>query len=185
MLQAIEYIDLKALPDSHMLGLREFWNYEQKYKLSKYGGEQIGLCIIVPSRNNVADDRYRKVLMTIRQQNYSNYHIVFIDDASTDNTYSKTEDYLKEIRLFERTQMIQNERQRFATFNIQNAIHHYCYEKQVAVLLDGDDELIGRQVFQLINASYQKRDNWIVYFSFIGNTYMYGVSKALSESMFS
>ena len=52
------------------------------------------------------------------------------------------------------------------------------------MLVDGDDELIGKQVFRLINAAYQKKDNWIVYFSLISNIYMYGVSKVLSDDMF-
>ena len=53
--------------------------------------------MIVPSRNNIDDDRFRKVLDTIKMQNYSNYHIVFIDDASTDDTFIQTEQYLKKI----------------------------------------------------------------------------------------
>lgn len=73
--------------------------------------------------------------------------------------------------------MIKNDKQMFATYNIQNAIHNYCQEKEVAVLVDGDDELLGTQVFKLINFGYQEKDNWIVYFSFFSTIYMYGVSQ--------
>lgn len=46
-------------------------------------------------RDNIEDNRYRKVLKTIKQQNYTNYHIIFIDDASTDQTFEKSEEYMK------------------------------------------------------------------------------------------
>ena len=93
----------------------------------------------MPSNNNIGDDRYRKVLDTVLMQNYSNYHIVFIDDASSDETYSETDRYLKKMGLRERTQMIRNEKQMFATYNIQNAVHNYCKSREIVVLLDGDD----------------------------------------------
>ena len=31
------------------------------------------------------------------------------------------------------------------------------------MVVDGDDELIGRQVFQLLNTLYQKQQVWIIY----------------------
>lgn len=89
MLRAIEYFSLKKLPDNHYLALRDYSDYENKYNLSKYTKE-LPLCVIIPSYNNIDDDRYRKVLDTIKMQNYSNYHMVFIDDASTDETYERT-----------------------------------------------------------------------------------------------
>lgn len=45
------------------------------------------MCVVVPSYNNIPNNRYKKILNTIYYQNYSNYHIVFIDDCSTDATF--------------------------------------------------------------------------------------------------
>lgn len=36
------------------------------------------------------------------------------------------------------------------------AIHQYCKEGEIFVAVDGDDALIGRQAFSLLNAVYQK-----------------------------
>ncbi len=36
------------------------------------------------------NDRYKKVLDSITAQNYTNYHIVFIDDFSSDETLNRT-----------------------------------------------------------------------------------------------
>lgn len=35
------------------------------------------------------------------------------------------------------------------------------------VVIDGNDHLIGRQVFKLINAIYQKRDCRFLYFNYM------------------
>ena len=45
--------------------------------------------LFVRSPNNIENDRYIKVMQTIFYQQYSNYHIVFIDDASEDGTGEK------------------------------------------------------------------------------------------------
>jgi hypothetical protein len=36
------------------------------------------------------------------------------------------------------------------------AAHEYCQPGEVMLLIDGDDALIGRQAFALLNAVYQK-----------------------------
>lgn len=36
--------------------------------------------------------------MSIVSQKYDNYHIVFIDDSSTDDTMKKTIEYMKDIK---------------------------------------------------------------------------------------
>lgn len=35
------------------------------------------------------------------------------------------------------------------------------------MIVDGDDELVGRQVLKLFNAVFQKEDAWFVYSNFI------------------
>jgi glycosyltransferase involved in cell wall biosynthesis len=43
---------------------------------------------VVPSFNNAANNRHINNMNSIIMQEYSNYHVVFIDDASTDSTYN-------------------------------------------------------------------------------------------------
>lgn len=54
--------------------------YEEKYEVSKY--PEMPFCIVVPSYMNAVDDRYINNMKSILQQEYSNFHVVFIDDAS-------------------------------------------------------------------------------------------------------
>ena len=57
---------------------------ENKYKLKSF--DEVPMCVVVLSNNNIENNRYQKVLDTIKYQEYENYHIVFIDDVSVDDT---------------------------------------------------------------------------------------------------
>ena len=56
--------------------------FEEKYKVSEY--KELPFCVVVPSYKNVANERYKHNMNSIIQQDYSNYRIIFIDDASED-----------------------------------------------------------------------------------------------------
>jgi hypothetical protein len=47
--------------------------------------------------------------------------------------------------------------------NIYKAAHFYCNLGEVMILIDGDDSLIGRQVFSLLNAIYQRNQIALTY----------------------
>jgi len=47
---------------------------------------ELPFCVVVPTYNNVANDRYLRNIRSILMQNYVNYHIVVFDDGSTDGT---------------------------------------------------------------------------------------------------
>lgn len=79
-------------------------------------------------------------MKSIIQQKYENYHIVFIDDNSTDTNMNSTIEYLKSIKFpRNRVKYVQNLERRFATYNIINAGFNFCDENDVQMLMDGDD----------------------------------------------
>ena len=45
--------------------------------------------------------------------------------------------------------------------------HNHCKEGEILVMLDGDDSLIGRDVFAVLNAVYQKQKVGLTYGQFI------------------
>ena len=53
------------------------------------------MCIVTPSYNNVDHDRYLWTLESVFQQNYTNFKMVIIDDASPDKTYEKVAEHLR------------------------------------------------------------------------------------------
>lgn len=67
---------------------------------------------------------------------------------------------------------VRNQKQKFATFNIVNAGFNYCPPNSIQMLLDGDDQLIGKQVLKMFNALYQEHDLWILYTFWKDDQYM-------------
>ena len=49
------------------------------------------------------------------------------------------------------------------------------------MIIDGDDELVGRQALKLISSHYQKGKNWIVYTNFWTSLYEVGTSIRISK----
>lgn len=46
--------------------------------------------------------------------------------------------------------------------------------------MDGDDQLIGKYAFQVMNAAYQKNSNlWVVYSNYKNNYYEFGISREM------
>ena len=84
--------ELKNLPINHSLHEID----RQQFLTRNYPEvEELGFCLIILSHNNVPNDRYKLVMDTILYQDYNNYHIIFIDDASTDATSELTRNYMK------------------------------------------------------------------------------------------
>lgn len=53
-------------------------------------------CVVVNSYNNAKNGLIYRNLDSILQQNYTNYHVIYTDDHSKDNTGQKVKDYLQQ-----------------------------------------------------------------------------------------
>lgn len=51
--------------------------------------------------------------------------------------------------------------------NLRMAAIDYCKPEDIYIIADGDDELLGKQVFKLFNAVFQKERAWFVYTNFL------------------
>lgn len=54
-----------------------------------------------------------------------------------------------------------------AMYNLRRAALEFCKPEEVFLIVDGDDELLGRQVFKLFSGFFQKEDIWFVYSNFL------------------
>jgi|JI10StandDraft_1071094.scaffolds.fasta_scaffold664259_1 glycosyltransferase involved in cell wall biosynthesis len=63
----------------------------------EYKEKQIRFCFTIFGRNNTENYRYIKNLKSVLMQNYSNYHIVFMDDVSDDDTLEQSMEYLRKL----------------------------------------------------------------------------------------
>lgn len=106
-----------------------------------------------------------KNLDSIRAQNYTNYHIVYIDDAPTDDTVQKVEEYALRHSLEHKITLIKNQSRQRKMKNIYTHFHK-CPDETIIVQVDADDWLPHDQVFARINATYQNEDVWLTYGQF-------------------
>jgi glycosyltransferase involved in cell wall biosynthesis len=119
--------------------------------------------ILIPSYNNI--QYYKKNLDSVYSQKYptSKYRVIYIDDNSPDGTGEAVEKYVQELGKKSITTIIRNPERKLAMANIYNAIHHYCHDHEIIVMLDGDDELAGKDVLTYLNDIYKKGDTWFTY----------------------
>ena len=180
--RAVQLWDMKNLPTNHSV-----FELDRNYFLQKNipaNQKELPFCFVVPSYNNAGNDRYKKSLNSILMQEYSNYHIVYVDDHSTDGTLDKAAQFLKEMQFpAERATLLRNEKNMKATYSNMRGSKE-CKSGEIMVSLDGDDELLGRYVLKMINAKYHEGDYWLVYTNFIQSTLKFGNSKPVPKDFY-
>ena len=130
----------------------------------QYGyAEDKQIVVLVPSYNNAR--WYQKNLDSVFMQTYNNYRVLYIDDCSTDNTADLVEAYVAEQGFADRVTVIRNEERRRAMANIYAGVH-MCQDKEIVVMLDGDDWLANDRVFELLNLVYQQPNVWLTFGNF-------------------
>lgn len=132
--------------------------------------EERPIVIVIPSYNNNKKLRdgtpyYQKNLNSVCYQNYSNYHVIYIDDVSPDGTGDLVEAYIKDRQLEDRVTLIKNEERIGALANLYYAIHS-CDDNVIIVLVDGDDWLPHNNVLYKLNKVYTNYDVWLTYGNF-------------------
>ncbi len=58
--------------------------------------------------------------------------------------------------------------------NLREASMNHCRPEEVFLVVDGDDELLGKQVFKLFNVFYNK-GNYVAYANFLKKSSASGV----------
>jgi glycosyltransferase involved in cell wall biosynthesis len=119
--------------------------------------------IIIPSFNN--EDWVEYNIASIINQTYANYEVLYIDDASTDNTYNKVQ---KLVADFNNWTLIKNSENQGATANYFDNLDGYIKdENEIIIHLDGDDWLYDENVLHKLNDFYNQKDCWMTYGGFL------------------
>lgn len=114
---------------------------------------------IIPFYN--AEKFIDKCLLSVMTQKYNHFHIVVINDASTDKSHKRVLDWKKSWP--DKITYIKNETRMGAMYNHQYAVFNYTKPNDIVVHVDGDDWLIDNWVFDNINDFYNKHDCWVMY----------------------
>jgi len=135
--------------------------------------EQKRILIITASYNN--EPWYQRNLDSVFAQQYDNYHLIYIDDCSTDNTFELVVNYVKQSDCAHKVTLIKNNERKGAMSNQYHAIHTYAQPGDIVVILDGDDRFVpneevphvdGAGVLAYVNQMYQDPTVWITYGQF-------------------
>jgi glycosyltransferase involved in cell wall biosynthesis len=132
----------------------------ERVKSSKKSLEEKAVVVIIPSYNN--SQYFIANLESIFGQSYSNFRIIYIDDASPDGTGNLVESYLDKHGYKNKVTLIKNRTRLGAMENLYYAVHS-CKDEEVVVAVDGDDQLAHSNVLHKINKIYQNPDIWMSY----------------------
>ena len=124
---------------------RRFSNIEENYLPRKVEQK---IVIISPTYNS---ERYiNNCIESVASQDYDNYEMIVIDDASTDNTYNIAKRWESD-----KIKVIRNEENKGAVRNQIESIRKYCKEDDIVMFLDGDDSFINdNEILHFYNNLY-------------------------------
>lgn len=137
-------------------------------------------CIIVPSYNNAKN--YRENLDSIFEQKYTNYYVLYFDDASNDNTNKLVHNYVNKLSTENKNKIHifknhYNSKQGCAKY----IAAHFADNNDILIFLDGDDWLNNINVLNYLNDVYSLDENvWLTYGSVL--EYYKGKYKKLNIS---
>lgn len=139
---------------------------EKKYQLSQYE-EELSICAIVHANTHKKPYSHEYVLNSLLNQKYSNFIVVYVADGFTADEVEPIKSYIKEKDADNRVNFVWNPEKKYFLESTMTAINDQCLKKKVTVIIDGDDELLGHQVFRVLNAVYRDNNANVVYGNFI------------------
>lgn len=104
-------------------------------------------------------------LDSIFLQEYTQFRVVYVDDASHDGTVELVEEYKKEHNLGDKLTIMANQTRQGKMKNVYN-VFHSCDDDEIIIQIDADDWLPHAHVFERINQVYQSGNVWLTYSEF-------------------
>lgn len=127
-------------------------------------GNNKSFVFIIPSYNN--EKWYKWNLDSIFNQCYPFWRIIYVDDASNDNTKDLVKEYVKEKGFQDKFKIIEKK------INTKQAhsrwmAYQYCYNDEICCMVDGDDALYDdKMLLYKINKKYLDNNLLISYGEF-------------------
>jgi len=112
--------------------------------------------VVTPVYNS--ESYIKQCILSVAQQDYNNYHMYIIDDASTDNTVQVALDTINSLpeQIRYNFTLIHNDVNYGAVWNQVNTIEQEC-NSGIVMLLDGDDWLVNDpNIFNMYNNLYNE-----------------------------
>ena len=123
-----------------------------------------------------AESYIEKCIMSIKNQNFTDYKVYLVDDLSTDNTVNKVNDL---INGDDRFILISNTEKKFKLRNMDELFrdNNLFEDEDIIVELDGDDWLYDDKVLDFINSKYESKPKlWLTNGSWVWTNGHFGFS---------
>jgi GR25 family glycosyltransferase involved in LPS biosynthesis len=118
---------------------------------------------IIPSFNNRL--YYKKNLESVFAQKYKFFRVIYIDDASTDDTYELVTKYITDNSYSDKTTILRNDKNYKQSYSRYRAFQ-LCQDDEICCMLDGDDWLYDENVLSKLNATYKENNLLVSYGQF-------------------
>jgi glycosyltransferase involved in cell wall biosynthesis len=116
--------------------------------------------VVIVGVNNGAS--VEKTISSVFSQNYENYRVIYIDDASDDGSYDLARDLIYASDKLAQVTLVHNDQRLGILANVSRAAKS-CREEEIVVVLQGEDWLAHEWVLQRLNAYYADPDLWLAY----------------------
>jgi glycosyltransferase involved in cell wall biosynthesis len=104
-----------------------------------------------------AGHSFDNCIASLLEQDYENFELIFLDNASTDGSCERVPAEDARVRL------IRSEDELTRPQFMQTAIRQFCEPDDIVVSMDGADWLANRQVLSKVNELYNLYDCWVLY----------------------
>ena len=122
------------------------------------------IVVITASYNN--QSYCKDMLKSIFFQEYENWHLIYVDDCSADQTSEIVKALTQEYGQEDRVTLIRNESHLGSAIANQYRAIHMCNDSDIIVIVDGDDRLAHQQVFAYLDEVYADPNIWLTYGQF-------------------
>lgn len=133
---------------------------EARFKPVEFALKNRPFTVVIVGVNNGAS--VAKTLASVFSQNYENYRVVYIDDASDDGSFDLARDLIYDSGHVIQVNLVHNEARLGNLANIFRAVQT-CQDDEIVVVLQGEDWLAHEWVLQRLNAYYADPDLWLTY----------------------
>jgi len=103
-----------------------------------------------------------KTLNSIFSQNYDNFRLIYIDDASDDGSFDLVQDLIFDSPCFSQATLVKNENRMGFLGNLYRA-SQACEDNEIIIVLQQGDSLSHEWVLQRLNSYYANPDLWLTY----------------------